>query len=45
MPGDANLTVRIPSELKHKATLEAVRDNRTVAQVVIVALKKYLEGK
>lgn len=45
MNSDAKLDIRIPSPLKHRLGLEAVRDNRSMASVVIVAVTQYLEKK
>jgi len=42
---DTHLTIRIPKELKHQVGLEAARDNRTMASVVIIAIKAYLKKK
>lgn len=39
---DARLEVRIPSDLKHQLSLEAARDNRSMANVVILAIRQYL---
>lgn len=45
MPGETNLTVRIPADLKHKLGMEAASDDRSMSQVVIIALKQYLSRK
>lgn len=45
MKHDSSLTIRIPSQLKHEVELEAARDKRTKAGVVILALQSYLNTK
>lgn len=40
---DERLDIRIPSALKHRLALEAARDNRSMAGVVITAVTKYLD--
>lgn len=45
MKSDQRFDIRIPSELKHRLSLEAARDNRTMASVVIIAIKAYLKKK
>lgn len=42
---DERLDIRIPSDLKHQLALEAARDNRSMAGVVIVAIQAYLAAK
>lgn len=42
MKNDAELNIRLPSQLKHEVEMEAARDNRSKAQVVILALRQYL---
>jgi len=45
MPGETNLTVRIPADIKNKLGMEAASDDRSMSQVVIIALKQYLSRK
>lgn len=45
MPGETNITFRIPSDLKHELSLEAARDTRSMSQIAVIALRKYLEEK
>lgn len=42
MNADSRLDIRIPSDLKHELSLEAARDNRSMANVVILAIRQYL---
>lgn len=42
---DAKLDIRIPADLKHKLGMEAASDDRSMSQVVIIALKQYLSRK
>lgn len=42
---DARLDIRLPSELRQRLSVEAARDNRTMASVVIIAIKAYLKKK
>lgn len=39
------LEIRIPPDLKHRLSLEAARDNRSMAGVIIVALEMYLRSQ
>lgn len=42
---DARLDIRLPSELRRELELEAERVSRTMASVVIIAIKAYLKKK
>lgn len=39
------LSVRMPPELMEKLRAEAARDNRPISQVVLLAVRTYLEAK
>lgn len=39
---DSNFTIRMPDAVKEALEEEAKRDNRSKAQVVILALRQYL---
>lgn len=41
----ARLDLRLPSDLKHKLALEAVRDSRTLSAITVLAIREYLEKK
>ena len=45
MTHSTRLDLRLSPDLKHRITLEAARDNRTMANVVIMAVEQYLAKK
>lgn len=45
MTSDARLVLRLPADLKHRLSLEAARDNRTVSDVTKLAIREYLDKR
>lgn len=45
MPGETNLTLRIPNSLKLRLKAEMERDSRSMSQITVMALNKYLQEK
>lgn len=43
MPGESNITLRIPIEMKDRISIQAAEEDRSRAQIVIRALKRYLD--
>lgn len=41
----ARLDLRLPADLKHRLSLEAARDNRTVSGVTKLAIREYLDKR
>jgi predicted transcriptional regulator len=41
----ARLDLRLPADLKHRLSLEAARDNRTVSDVTKLAIREYLDKR
>lgn len=41
----ARLDLRLPADLKHRLSLEAARDNRTVSAVTVLAIREYLDNR